>query len=270
MSTPKAWRWLPVASLAGALALLWTPLLALALASFNATRSGGAWGGATLRWYRELSENTAVRRALLNTLLLAGVSTLIATALGTALAVGLERHPRSGRSARWVRAVADLPLIAPDVLFAAALLIAMQGLRALSSVFEPGLTLMVLGHVSFQLSFVALVVRSRLAALGPSLAEAAHDLYATPAQAFGRVTLPLIAPAIGCGAVLAFVLSLDDVVVSFFAAGPGSETLPILIYGSMRRGLSPQMHALSTLVVLLSAGLVLALERLTRRSPWGA
>lgn len=244
-----------------AYAILWLPLLAVAVYSFNSAKVGLEWEGFSARWYASLFQNEGIRHAALDTFLLAGASTMIATALGTALAIALVRYPQP----RWLRpildVVVDLPIVTPDIVFAAALVIAFSAARALSDVFQPGLLTMILGHVTFQISFVALVVRSRLVVLGPTLSEAAHDLNATPRQAFRRVTLPLIAPAIAAGAVLAFTLSLDDFVISFFTAGPKSDTLPIYIYSSMRRGLSPEIHALSTLIVAITALLVLGTDR---------
>ena len=125
--------------------------------------------------------------------------------------------------------------------------------------------MMVVGHVTFQIAFVTLVVRARLTSLGPVIDEAASDLYASRWFRFRRVTLPLLLPAVAAGAMLAFILSLDDFVISFFTTGPGSDTLPILIYSSLRRGLSPELNALSTLIVVLTLVLVLAFERVTRR-----
>ncbi len=246
---------------AAALLVLWLPLVAVAVYSFNRARVGFEWQGFTLDWYARLPHDEAVRHAVLDTAILAVVSTAIATLLGTMLAIALDRYPKPRWAERILDLAVDLPIVTPDIVFAAALVIAFSFARARWNVFQPGLVTMILGHVTFQISFVALVVRSRLALLGPTLSEAAHDLNATPATVFRRVTLPLIAPAIAAGAVLAFTLSLDDFVISFFTAGPKSDTLPIYIYSSMRRGLSPEIHALSTGVIALTTILVLTLDR---------
>ncbi len=243
-----------------AYALLWLPLVAVAAYSLNRARVGLDWEGFSLRWYASLAANPEIRHAALNTAVLAIASTAIATALGTALAMALARYPQPRWLARILDVWVDLPIVTPDIVFAAALVIAFSFARLVSDVFQPSLTTMILGHVTFQISFVALVVRSRLVVLGSTLSEAAHDLNATPMQVFRRVTLPLIAPAIGAGAVLAFTLSLDDFVISFFTAGPRSDTLPIYIYSSMRRGLSPEIHALSTLIVGITTLLVVGLH----------
>ncbi len=245
----------PITTLAAmlALALMLAPLLATVVFSFNSARTGLTWEGFTLHWYTVLLSNAEIGKAVLNSLFVATVSTAISTVLGVLLAVALERYPRSPRAGKLVEAIVDLPVVTPDILFAAALVIAFSVLREWSSAFMPGLLTMVLGHVVFEVSFVALVVRSRLAVIGESLSEAGHDLYATPWSNFMRVTLPLILPAIAIGAAMAFTLSLDDVVISFFTSGPDSTTLPIYIYSTLRRGLKPDIHALSTLMIVVAA-----------------
>ncbi len=266
MSATRRRHPLTVLAAAVGFGLLFLPLVAVAIQSVNANRTGLEWDGFSLRWYDELFGDEAVRRAAFHTLVLAIVSTAISTVLGTALALGLERFPRPKWLARWLDAAVDLPVVTPDILFAAALVIAFGLLRGVSSAFQPSLFTMILGHVTFQISFVTLIVRSRLSVMGPTLAEAASDLNATPFYAFRKVTFPLIRSAVAAGAVLAFTLSLDDFVISFFTKGPRSDTLPILIFASLRRGLSPKIHALSTLIVLLTVLLVFAFERSSRRA----
>lgn len=247
-----------------ALVVLYAPLAAVGYLSVNAGRHGFAWRGFSLRWYARLLENPAILEATRNTLVLAAMSTLIATVLGTLLAIAIARFPWPKRIRQLLDLLVYLPVVTPDILFAAALVVAFQVLRGVSSVFNPGLVPMVLGHVAFQIAFVALVVGGRLATLGRALDEAARDLYATPLYLFRRVTLPLLAPGIAAGAMLAFTLSLDDFVISFFTAGPASTTLPLYIYASLRRGISPELHALSTLIVLATVCLVVLLEALSR------
>ena len=156
-------------------------------------------------------------------------------------------------------------MIIPDIILAAALVIAFGLLRAVSSIFEPGLVNMIIGHITFQVAFVALVVRSRLASLNRDLEEAARDLFASNWYLLRHVTIPLLAPGIAAGGMLAFTLSLDDFVISFFTAGPESATLPLFIFAAVRRGVTPEVHALSTLVVLITVILVIAAERFTRK-----
>ncbi|WP_277621186.1 ABC transporter permease [Thermus arciformis] len=241
-------------------------MLAVALFSFNKTRHGLSWGGFTLGWYARLAQDPAILEAARNTFLLAGVSTLLATLLGTLFALGLERHPFAPRVRAFLEDILHLPVVTPDLILAAALVVAFGFLRAVSSLFEPGFLPMVIGHVTFQVAFVALVVMSRLRSLPKELDEAARDLYATYPDYLRRVLLPLLTPGIVAGAMLAFTLSLDDFVISFFTAGPTSQTLPLIIYASTRRGITPEIHAVSTLVFSLTLVLVLLGERLTRRS----
>lgn len=254
------------------MALLFLPLVAVAVSSFNADRHGQGWGGATLEWYRGIARDTAILEATWNTLLVATLSTLISTLLGTLLAIALHRTPWPRPVRRLFDGAILLPVVTPDILFAVALVGAFGVLRQFSSIWEPGYLALVVGHATFQVSFVALVVRARLAAIGPEQMEAARDLYASTWQGWRRVLLPQIASSILAGALLAFTLSLDDFVISFFTSGPGSATLPIAIYASVRRGLSPVIHALSTvllcatLLAILGAAAWAGLENDYRRS----
>ncbi|MCZ7646322.1 MAG: ABC transporter permease [Planctomycetota bacterium] len=247
-----------------ALALLYAPLLTIAVQSVNAARYGTSWQGFTWAWYAKLFQNETIGAAARNTLLLACVSTAVSTVLGTLLALGLDRMPWPPALRRGLDVLLHLPVITPDILFAAALVVAFACLRSASSVFDPGMVPMILGHITFQVAFVALVVRARLSTLEKDLYEAARDLYAERGFVFRHLTLPLLMPAVVAGALLAFTLSLDDFIISFFTTGAHSDTLPIFIYGSLRRGISPEIHALSTLMVLVTVGLVVGVERLTR------
>ena len=247
------------------LAFLYLPLLAVSFFSVNATKYGLVWRGFTLDWYVKLFDNHMIVEAAWNTLLLAVISTVIATVLGTVLAIGLDRFPWSRRTGNALDLILYLPVVIPDIIMAAALVVAFGILRAVCTAFEPGLFNMIIGHVTFQVAFVALVVRSRLAALGSELEEAARDLYASNRYVLLHVTLPLLLPGIVAGAMLAFTLSLDDFVISFFTFGPESQTLPIFIFAAVRRGVTPEIHALSTLVVLVTVILVIGLERMTRK-----
>lgn len=259
-------HWMTSTVAVAALAFLYLPMLAVALFSFNRTRHGLSWGGFTWDWYIRLFQNEALLEAAKNTFLLAFLSTLIATLLGTLLALGLERHPFGARARAFLETSLYLPVVTPDLILAAALVVAFAFLQQVSSLFEPGLGAMVVGHVTFQVGFVALVVMSRLKSLPRELDEAARDLYATYPYYLRWVLMPLLAPGIVAGAMLAFTLSLDDFVISFFTAGPTSQTLPLVIYASTRRGITPEIHAASTLIFLITVVLVLSAERFTRRS----
>ena len=241
-------------------AFLYLPILALVVLSFNDNRLVGVWGGASLRWYRELAGDMAVLGALRNSLIVAVVSTIIATALGTAAAIALERYRWRGR--RTFDGMLFLPVIIPDVTMAVMMLLFfVQVFRFAGNLFGFtggfGLTTIILSHVAFNISFVAIVVRARLSGMSRVLEEAAADLYASQWQTFRHVTLPLIAPGIAGGALLALTLSLDDVVITSFVAGPGSTTLPVYVFGLVRRGVTPLINAVSVLMLAGSMLLVI-------------
>ncbi len=248
-------RYVPALSWFGLL-ILYIPLLAVAVLSFNSTRYGQRWGGFTLSWYAKMAGNEAILAAAWNSLVLGVVSTVIATILGTCLAIGLNRTPWP----RWFRRGSDLainlPVVTPDIILAIALVGAFAVLREWWAVFKPGLVTLIIAHATFQISFVTLVVASRLATIGRDQVEAARDLYANTGQIWLRVLLPQLMPGIIAGALLAFTISLDDFVVSFFVSGPDATTLPLLIYASVRRGVTPEIHALSSVIV---AGTMLAI-----------
>jgi spermidine/putrescine transport system permease protein len=250
----------------GCLAFLYVPLLCVAMFSVNSSRLGLTWGGFTLDWYEKLFHDTFIMRAAINTLVLAVVSTAISTVLGTAAAIGLYRYPWSSKMKRALDTVMHLPVVTPDVVFAVALVIAFGALRALCGLFDLGLSTMIVGHVTFQIAFVALVVFSRLELIGYDVEEAAFDLYANYSRMLCKVLLPMLTPGIAAGAMLAFTLSLDDFVISFFTAGPKSVTLPIFIYASVRRGVTPEIHALSTLVMVCTVVAMLVMQRLLARN----
>jgi spermidine/putrescine transport system permease protein len=241
-------------------AFLYLPILALVVLSFNDNRLVGVWGGASLRWYRELASDTAVLSALRNSLTVAVLSTIVATALGTAAAIALERYRWRGR--RTFDGMLFLPVIIPDVTMAVMMLLFfVQVFRFAGNLFGFtggfGLTTIVLSHIAFNVSFVAIVVRARLSGMSRVLEEAAADLYASQWRIFRHVTLPIVAPGIAGGALLALTLSLDDVVITSFVAGPGSTTLPVYVFGLVRRGVTPLINAVSVLMLAGSMLLVI-------------
>lgn len=255
-------------SAAATYAFLYAPILVVVAYSFNASRLGARWGGFTTRWYAELLSSSEKIAAAQNTLVLAVFSTLASTLLGTMLGYGLSRYAFPGKKLfSWLMYV---PVVIPDIVMAVAMVLFFALLRGWLGLFELGLPTMILAHVTFQIPFVAIVVRSRLAGMDPAVEEAARDLGASGWQTFRHVTLPLIAPGVVAGALLAFTLSLDDFVVSFFTAGPGSTTLPILIYSSVKRGISPDINALSTLIVLASIAGTLVMALPARRRVFAA
>lgn len=264
------WRALTTIAAFFGFALLYVPLLAVAVYSFNAAERGLVWTGFTFRWYRELFADPEtsrraweIREVAVNTLLLGGASTLISTVLGTLLALGM-RFPWNNSVTRLLQSYVDIPAVAPDITFAAVLVMAFNLLRRVSDWFDPGMTTMIIGHVTFEIAFVTLIVRSRLISIGPTLSEAAMDLYATPWVHFRRVTLPLLWPAIVGGAMLAFTLSLNDFVISFVTSGPRSVTLPLYVYHTQVRGMQTHLFAISTILVFGVVVFILMVERLTR------
>jgi spermidine/putrescine transport system permease protein len=244
-------------------AFFYTPILVLIVLSFNANDNVGIWTEPSTRWYGEMFRNDDVMRALRNSLIIAGISTVVSTVLGTMAALALERFRFRGQ--RTYDGLVYLPIIIPDVTMAVMMLLffaqsfrLMDGIFGVSPAF--GIGTISLSHIAFNISFVAVVVRARLGQLDGSLEEAAADLYAGPWQTFRRVTLPLILPGVVGGALLALTLSLDDVVVTSFVSGPGSTTLPVYVFGLVRRGVTPLINAVS--VVMLVASMVLVVVSL--------
>lgn len=249
-------------------AFFYVPILLLIVLSFNNNRVVGAWTGASLRWYADMIGNRPILDAVQVSLVVALSSTLISTILGTAAALAIERFRFRGRGA--FDGLLYLPVIIPDVTMAVMLLLFfVQAFELLQTVlgmrFGFGVSTITLAHVAFNISFVAIVVRARLAAMDQSLEEAAADLYANRWQTFRRVTLPLIMPGVLAGALLALTLSLDDVVITSFVAGPGSTTLPVYVFGLVRRSVTPLINAVSTVMLVASMLLVLASLLLQRR-----
>ncbi len=248
-------------------AFLYAPIAVVVQQSFNSAARGVTWRGFTTHWYRALFHNEMALHSTVITLTLAAMSTGVSTTLGTSLALGLRRGKFIGRNL--TERTLQTVIVVPDIVMAIALLMFYAMIRKGIDSFSPGLLTMTLAHITFQIPFVTLVVRARLAGLDPSLAEAAHDLGANRWQTFRHVTLPLIRPGVLAGALLAFTLSLDDFVVSFFTTGPGATTLPILIYSSVKRGLTQDINALSTLLVLASvAGTIVVM--LLQKDPAGS
>jgi spermidine/putrescine transport system permease protein len=243
---------------------LYLPIIVLAVFSFNKNSVGTAWKGFTFQWYSQLFQNEVIASVTENTLILALSSTVISTVIGSLLGYGLYRFRFPGsRLFNWVMYV---PVVSPDIVLAVGFLLTYSLLRVFLPFFELGMTTMILAHVSFQISFVAITVRSRIAGLDEALEEASRDLYASSWDTLLHVVLPLAVPGILAGALLAFTLSIDDFVISFFTSGPQSTTLPMLIYSSVRRGINPSMNALSTIIVLLTVMGVVG-SRILRRSP---
>ena len=239
---------------------MYLPIIVVAVYSFNASKYGVSWKGFTTKWYSVLFANEQALSATENSLILASCSAAIATLLGTLLGYGLSRYWFPGK--KFISTLMYVPIVIPDILMAVALVMFYGIMRDAFGIFELGLGSMIFAHVTFQIAFVAVVVKARMVGMDPSLEEAARDLGANRWNVFWRITFPLMLPGIVSGALLAFTLSLDDFVVSFFTSGPGSTTLPILIYSSVKRGITPDINALSTLMVLVSVVLVVGVTLL--------
>ncbi|MFM8412796.1 MAG: ABC transporter permease [Alphaproteobacteria bacterium] len=239
------------------LAFLWLPIAVLVAWSFNDSRLNVLWKGFTLRWYAAAFSDAALLRGLGNSLWVAAWATLVAVPLGTAAAFLLERRRFRGRDA--LETLLLLPMIAPEVVIGTSLLALFVAVGQ-----ELGFATVIVSHVVFCLPFVLVAVRARVASLDPALEEAAQDLGATPGQAFRRVVLPVLAPAIAAAALLSFMLSFDEVIVTWFTAGAGSRTLPLEIYGRIRRGLDPSLNAISTVLVVATLAVVAIATALRR------
>jgi spermidine/putrescine transport system permease protein len=228
---------------------LYAPIVVLIIYSFNASRLAYTWKGLTLDWYRTLLEDQAILSALKNSLIVGFSSTAISTVLGTMVSLAMERYDFWGKVP--FDALLYLPIIIPDIAMAVMLL-----MFFVLTKMPLGIYTIIISHVAFNISFVAVVVRARLAQFDLTLEEAAHDLYANNWQTFRRITLPLLMPGILGGALLAFTLSLDDFVITFFTAGPGATTLPLRIYSMVKLGVTPEVNALSSILLLVSMILV--------------
>jgi len=240
-------------------AFLYLPILVVIVFSFSGAENVGIWGGFSVRWYERMLGNGPLLNAIENTLWIALWSTIVSTVVGTAAALALDRYRRwVGRGA--FDAVLYMPVIIPDVTMAVMLLLWFT---------QIGLPLgrgsIILAHIAFNISFVAIVVRARLGNMDPAMEEAAADLYAGRWQAFRRVTLPLIMPGVLGGGLLALTLSLDDVVITSFVQGPGSTTLPVHVFGLIRRSVTPEINAVSTIMVTASMILVFSSLAIQRR-----
>jgi putrescine transport system permease protein len=245
--------WVNATSLTLGFAFLYLPILLLVVYSFNASQLVTVWGGFSTRWYGALFRNEALLEAAWVTIRIAFLTALVATVLGTLAAIALVRNGRfAGRTL--FTGLVYAPMVMPEVITGLALL-----LLFVSIGMDRGFWTVTLAHVTFTMCFVTVVVQSRLVAFDRSLEEAALDLGATPLSAFLTVTLPLIAPAVAAGFLLAFTLSLDDLVIASFTSGPGATTLPMRIYSQVRLGVTPEINAVCTVLIgLVTLGVIIA------------
>ncbi|MAQ86269.1 ABC transporter permease subunit [Psychromarinibacter halotolerans] len=249
----RRFSWFNATSLTLGFAFLYLPMVILVIYSFNASKLVTVWAGFSTRWYGELLSNEAFLNAAWVTLKVAVFSSTLATVLGTLAALVLVRAGRfPGRTA--FSGMIYAPLVMPEVITGLSLLLLFIAIGL-----DRGILTIVLAHTTFSMCYVSVVVSSRLATFDKSLEEAALDLGCTPFEAFRLVTLPIIAPAVISGWLLAFTLSLDDLVIASFVTGPSATTLPMKIWSSVRLGVSPEINALSTILIgIVTAGVVTA------------
>ena len=263
---PALWAWL----MAG-FAFLYIPILSLVFFSFNQSKLVTVWGGFSTRWYASLMRNEQILGAAWLSVRIAAISALLAVVLGTLVAVCLTRFGHF-RGRALLSGLSTAPLVMPEVITGLSLLLLFVAMeQAFGWPAGRGTLTIIIAHTTFALAYVPVVVQSRLTGMDPSIEEAAMDLGARPAKVFFVITLPIIMPALVSGFLLAFTLSLDDLVISSFVSGPGATTLPMVIYSKVRLGLSPEINALATLMVVIvalgvvAAGLVLNQAEKTRQ-----
>ncbi|MCL1965269.1 MAG: ABC transporter permease subunit [Firmicutes bacterium] len=224
------------------LLFLYLPILIVILYSFSPSKNAGILTGLTLDWYRQLFGNTEIASTLFNSLRLALASVAASAVLGTLAAVALAR--KHLRLQGFMEGMSTVPILIPEIVLGMSLLAAFSfvGLRL-------GMLTLLLAHITFCIPYIFIIVKARIAGIDPVLEEAARDLGASPARVFWDVTLPLIFPAVLAGVLLAFAMSFDDVIISFFVTGPGAQTLPLKVYSSLKVGVSPEINALCTLML---------------------
>ena len=251
--------WFLVTALILGYCFLYGPILSLVVYSFNESRLVTVWGGFSTKWYGELLRNEQILSAAWLSVRIAAINATLAVVLGTLAGHALARFRRFRGRTLFTTLITG-PLVMPDVIIGLSLLLLFVAMeQALGWPEGRGMLTIIIAHVTFSMAYVAVVVQSRVSQLDPALEEAALDLGARPAGVFLRITLPMIAPALAAGWLLAFTLSLDDLVIASFASGPGATTLPMVVYSSVRLGVSPQINALATIILaLVAVGVVIA------------
>lgn len=256
----RRFSWFNITSLTLGFAFLYLPMVILVIYSFNDGKLVTVWSGFSTKWYGEVLRNTAFLDAAWVTVKVAVISSTLATVLGTMAAIVMVRAGRF-RGRTMFSGMIYAPMVMPEVITGLSLLLLFISLNV-----DRGVTTIVLAHTTFAMCYVSVVVSSRLVTFDRSLEEAALDLGCSPFQAFRLVTLPIIAPAVISGWLLAFTLSLDDLVIASFTSGPGATTLPMKIWSSVRLGVSPEINALSTLMIVVVAAGVVAASLINKRN----
>jgi spermidine/putrescine transport system permease protein len=244
-------------------AFLHLPIVVLVVFSFNSSKYSVSWTGFTLEWYRALLERQDLLSGLKVSLIVGGVSTILATVLGTLLAIGMARKGGTGR--RLIEGFLYLPIVTPEIIAGVSLLLLFAGLGI-----PLGLGTITVAHVAFNVGFVAIVVRARVEGMDPSLKEAAALLGADELTVFRTVTIPQLWPGILAGALLAFTMSFDDYIITSLVSGTGSSTLPMVVYGMVRRNIEPTVNAISTVILVVTSLAIWLMVRLTRERPLAA
>lgn len=249
MNRPPTWLW---ASSLLVYAFLYVPLAVVVIFSFNDSALNAQWVGFTTAWYRKLASDAEMLRAAANSLLVALVASAVATVLGAMAGITMHRY-----RFRWLPFLVLTPVAMPEILLGVSLLLFFRQVLDLTL----GLVSIVVAHITFSIGFVAVIVRARLAGMDESIFEAARDLGATPWATFRRITLPLILPALAAGYLMSFTLSIDDFVITFFVAGVGVTTLPLQIYSMIKVAVTPEVNAVSTLLMAVTLTLVFVASR---------
>lgn len=239
------------------LMLIYLPILVLVVNSFNASKYGIKWGGFTFQWYEKFWHNEGLMNAALNSLTVSVVAATFATLIGTLAAVALHRYQFKGKAL--LSSMVFVSMLTPEIVMAISLLIVFVALGI-----ELGFISLLIGHITFCLPFVIVAVYSRLKGFDMKMLEAARDLGASESKVFLKIILPLAMPAVASGWLLSFTLSLDDVIVSAFVTGPGYEILPLKVYSMVRVGVSPEVNAISTVLLIVSLTLVIISQLLIR------
>lgn len=243
------------------LIFLYAPIITLVVLSFNSSKSRAKWGGFTLHWYKELFQNEAILNALSTTLLIAFLSAFIAVIIGTLASIAMNAMKKTPRML--LTAVTNIPMLNADIVTGISLMLLFIGINTVLRVnFELGFTTVLLSHITFNIPYVILSVMPKLKQTNKSTYEAALDLGASPVYAFWKVILPDIFPGILSGFLLAFTMSLDDFIITHFTKGPGVDTLSTMIYAEVRKGIKPEMYALST---LMFAAVIILLVLINRK-----
>lgn len=237
---------------------MYAPIATLIVLSFNASRTRAKWGGFTTKWYVELFSNRDIMQALYNTLLIALLSAVIATLIGTIAALSIQGMKKKNRA--MLMGITNIPMLNAEIVTGISLMLLFLTFRA-----KFGFTTILLSHITFNIPYVILSVMPRLKQLNPSVYEAALDLGASPWKAFFKVVFPDILPGVSSGFLMAFTMSLDDFIITHFTKGPGVDTLSTKIYTEVRKGIKPEMYALSTLIFVTVLILLILVNKAPRQ-----